>query len=208
MVAVRLLMLLALLAAPLAAQAQQTKVYRVGLLRQGSPPPGSTPMITKALDDLGYIEGRNLFIEWRWAEGENKRFPSLAAELVALKSDVIVADSTPAAIAAKRATTTIPIVMVNVSDPIGSGLVANLARPGGNVTGGTDFGIEMAVKGVDLMRAAVPKATRIAVLMSDNPVHPTQLKEIQEAARRIGLAALPTMARSSEEFEDVRRWQS
>jgi putative ABC transport system substrate-binding protein len=102
-----------------------------------------------------------------------------------------------------HATETIPVVMVNVSDPVGSGLVASLARPGGNVTGGTDFGTELAVKAVDLVHAAVPKATRIAVLMSDNPVHPSQLKEIQDAAKRIGLTVLPTMARSSEDFEEA-----
>ena len=191
-----------LLAAPLAAEAQQTKVYRVGFLNQGSPPPpGSKPgILVMALHDLGYVDGRNLVIDRKWAE-ENDRFPSLAVELVALKPDAIVADSTPAAIAAAHATTTIPIVIVNVSDPVGSGLVASLAHPSSNVTGTTDFGTELAAKGVDLMHAAVPKATRIAVLMSDNPVHPIQLKDIQDVAKKIGLTVLPTMTRSSEEFE-------
>jgi putative ABC transport system substrate-binding protein len=166
-------LLLALLAVPLAAEAQQAKVFRVGVLSQSSPPPVGT--MQRALRDLGYIEGRNLLLEFRWAEGKNERFAGLAAELVALKPDVILADSTPGAIAAKHATTTIPIVILNVSDPVGSGIVASLSHPGGNVTGVTDFGTELAVKNVDLLHAAVPKATRIAVLMSNNPVHPFQL---------------------------------
>ena len=197
--------LLLTLVAPLAAKAQQAKVYRVGLLMQGSPPPpGSKPgLLLVALRDLGYIEGQNLVVDRRWAEGKNERFLGLAVELVALKPDVIVAASTPGALAATHATETIPVVMVNVSDPVGSGLVASLARPGGNVTGGTDFGTELAVKAVDLVHAAVPKTTRIAVLMSDNPVHPSQLKEIQDAAKRIGLTVLPTMARSSEDFDEA-----
>jgi putative ABC transport system substrate-binding protein len=192
-----------LLAAPLAAEAQQAKVYRVGLLSQSSPPsPGAKPeFFTKAMHDLGYIQGRNLVIEVRWAEGQNARFPSLAAELVALKPEVIVADSTPGAIAAKRATTMIPIVMVNVSDPVGTGIVASLAKPGGNVTGTTDFGMAMAVKQVELTHELVPKATRIAVLMSDNPVHPLQLKLVQDAAKSIGLTALPTMVKTEADLD-------
>ena len=189
-----------LLAAPLAAEGQQVgKMYRVGFLGQSSPPPPGSKLrlgvFTKAMQDLGYIQGRNLVLEFRWAEGQNSRFPSLAAELAALKPEVIVADSTPGAIAAKRATTVIPIVMVNVSDPVGTGIVASLAKPEGNVTGTTDFGMAMAVKDVELLHDLVPKATRIAVLMSDNPVHPLQLKLVQDAAKSIGLTALPTMVK-------------
>jgi putative ABC transport system substrate-binding protein len=196
---------LALLIAQFAVVAQQTKVYRLGFLLQGSPPPPGRPPVTliKALQDLGYVEGRSVLIERRWAEGKNERFPSLVAELIALNPDVIITDTTPGAIAAKRATATIPIVMTNVSDPVGSGIVASLARPGGNVTGVTDSGSDMAVKGVDLVHDVVPKATRIAVLMSDNPVHPAQLRDIQSGAKRIGLTVLPTMARSTEEFEEA-----
>ena len=196
-----------LVALPLAAEAQQTKLYRVGYLTQGlPPPPGRKPVpggFRATLRDLGYIEGQNLVLEARGADGRNERLPALAVELVALKPDVILADSTPAALAAKRATATIPIVMVNVSDPVGVGLVASLARPGGNITGVTDFGIEMAVKQVDLLRALVPGATRVAVLMSDNPVHLLQLREIEEAAKRVGLTTLPTNVRSSEGLEEA-----
>ena len=192
-----------LLAAPLAVGAQQAKVHRVGFLSQSSPPPpGSKPgVFTRTLHDLGYVEGRNLVLEFRWAEGQNARFPSLAAELVALKPEVIVADSTPGAIAAQHATTVIPIVMVNVSDPVGTGIVASLAKPGGNVTGTTDFGMAMAVKNVELMHELVPKATRIAVLVSDNPVHPLQLKLVQDAAKSIGLTALPTMVKTEADLD-------
>ena len=192
-----------LLAAPLAAEGQQAKVYRVGFLSQSSPtPPGAKPgVFTTSLNDLGYVEGRNLVLERRWAEGQNARFPSLAAELVALKPDVIVADSTPAAVAAKRATTVIPIVIVNVSDPVGTGIVATLARPGGNITGTTDFGMSMAVKDVELLHELAPKVTRIAVLMSDNPVHPSQLRLVQDAAKSIGLTALPTMVKTEADLD-------
>src|SRR3989442_15629407 len=109
-----------LLAAPLAAEGQPAKIYRVGLLLQASPPPPGSPpgIFITAMHDLGYIEGRNLVVDRRWAEGKNERFPSLAVELTALKPDAIVADSTPAAIAIAHATATIPIVMVNVSDPV------------------------------------------------------------------------------------------
>jgi putative ABC transport system substrate-binding protein len=194
------------LAVPLGAEAQQAKIYRVGQLLQTSPPlPGGNlcGLACAKLRELGYSEGRNLIVERRWAGGRNELFPSLAAELVALKPDVIVADSTPAALAAKRATTSIPIVMVNVSDPVGNGIVASLARPGGNVTGFTDFGMDLAVKDVDLMHNLVPKASRIAVLMSENPVHPLQLKLIQDAARRVPLTVLPTMVKTEADLEEA-----
>ena len=188
----------------LAGEAEQTKVYRVGLLLQASPPwsePGGG--LRMPLRDLGYIAGRNIVFLTRGAEGKNERFPGLAVELVALKPNVIVADTTPAVIAAMRATATIPIVMANVSDPVGSGLVASLARPGGNVTGVTDFGTELAVKEMDLLHTAFPAVTRVAVLMSDNPVHPSELNTVQEAAKRIGLTILPTMSRSIEVADEA-----
>jgi putative ABC transport system substrate-binding protein len=197
-----LAVVLALSLAPLAVEAQQAKVARIGMLLQGSPAPSGTPTtFGRALHDLGYIVGQNVILERRWAYGQNDRFRDLASELVALNPDVIVAETTPGAIAVARATRTIPIVIVNVSDPVGSGLVDSLAHPGRNVTGGTDFGTELAVKALDLVHAAVPNATRLAVLMSDNPVHPFQLREIQSAAKSIGLTVLPTMAKSEGEFE-------
>src|SRR5215510_6961071 len=197
-----------LLAEPISAEAQQAKIYRVGVLVQGSPPvPGSQPgPFATAMRDLGYIEGRNIVIDRRWAEGKNERYSSLATELVALKPDVIVADTTPAILAAKRATATIPIVMVLPGDPVGFGLVESLARPGGNVTGVTSLETDLIVKGVEFLHAVVPKAKLMAVLMSDSsPTHPSQVKAIQDAVRGFGLTVLPTMVRSSEDFEEAFR---
>ena len=197
-------LVVSLLLAPLAFEGQ-TRVYRVGFLAQGSPPtPGQPRFFRSALQELGYVEGQSLMLELRYAEGRNERFPALAADLVALKPDVIVADSTPAALAAKRATTAIPIVFVNVSDPVGTGIVQSHARPGGNITGGTDFGEALAVKQLDLLQELLPKKPfRIAVLMSANPVHPVQLKLIQEAAKNTRFTILPTMVQTEADFEEA-----
>jgi ABC-type uncharacterized transport system substrate-binding protein len=195
-----------LLVVPLAALAQQAaKVYRIGIL---SPNASESPVskaahgeLRKSLSDLGYVEGRNLVVDARWAEGKTERLPGLAAELAALKPDVIVANTTQATLAAKQAAAETPIVMLNVTDPVGLGLVASLARPGGNVTGLTDFGFELSSKSVELIREIVPKATRIAVLVSDNPVHPFQLREIQNAAKRFELTIVPAFAMTTDELE-------
>ena len=196
-----------LLAVPLAGKAEQTKVYRVGVLQPGPPrTPGSAPSpgaFLMTLRDFGYVEGQNLIIEDRGVDGKNERFAAFAVELVALRPDVIVAGSTPAALAAMRATATIPIVMVNVSDPLGSGLVRSLARPAGNITGMSDFGIEVAVKQLDLLRILVPDTTRFAVLMSDNPADSLALGEIEKAAKKAGLTTLPTRITSSEGLEEA-----
>ena len=177
------------------------KVYHIATLNQGAPsPPG---YFIKKLRDLGYVEGQNVIFDRRFAEGDNERFATLAAEVVALKPDLILADSTPAAIAAKRATAIIPIVIVNVSDPVGTGIVASLARPGGNVTGVADFGTDLAMKYVDLLHNVVPTASSIAVLMSDNPVHLLQLRKIQNAAQTIDLTVLPTMITKEADFEEA-----
>src|SRR5262245_8346514 len=193
---------------PLIVEAQQAgKIYRVGVLNQGPPPaPGSQPgSFTTTMRDLGYIEGRNIVVDRRWAEGRNERYSSLATELLALKPDVIVADTTPAILAAKRATATIPIVMVNPADPVSSGLVESLGRPGGNVTGVTSLEADLIPKGAEFLHAVVPKAKLMAVLMSDNPTHPSQVKAIQDAVRGFGVMVLPTMVRSSEDFEEAFR---
>ena len=202
---VALASLLCLTSLAVAADAQQAKVQRLGILSADSPgPPGGRWTFRDIMHELGYTFGGNLLVDQRWAEGRNERFPSLAAELVALKPDVILADTTPAVIAAMRATATIPIVILHVTDPVGSGLAASLARPGGNVTGATDFGFEMAEKSVDLMHVLVPKATRIAVLLGgDNPVEAFILEANQNAAKAIGFTLLPIMARSPEEYEEA-----
>jgi putative ABC transport system substrate-binding protein len=185
-----------------AAHAQQPmRVHRVGILFPSTPTLLDT--LKKEFRDLGYNEGQNLVIDLRWAEGRAERLPILAAELVALKPDAILTFTTNGALAAKQATTTIPIVMMLVSDPVGSGLIARFAHPGGNVTGVTDYGVDLAGKFVELVHDVAPKATRIAVLMSDNPIHPTQLKGIEDAAKGFGLTVLPTMDRSTEELEQA-----
>jgi putative ABC transport system substrate-binding protein len=176
-----------LLAAPLAAEAQQTrKVPRVGVLG-GQSLEMSPPILAlrEGLRELGYVEGENITIEWRWAQGKDERYSDLAAELVKLKVDIIVAATTTGAQAAQRATRTIPIVMGFVSDPVALGLVANLARPGGNITG-VAVQPEMAGKRLQLLREAAPTVARIAVL--NDPSQPgTDLRETEAAARALGV---------------------
>jgi putative tryptophan/tyrosine transport system substrate-binding protein len=160
-----------LLAAPLAAEAQPAgKVWRVGLLTTGfKDVPGSNPGIvplTQGLRDLGYVDGRNLALEIRYAEGRTDRFPVLAAELVSLKVDVLIAVSTPGALAAKQATSTTPIVMAAVGEPVEVKLVESLAHPGGNVTGLSLIAPELAAKRLDLLKQALPKLSRVTVLWS------------------------------------------
>src|SRR6266540_595966 len=161
------LALLALGAAPHAAEAQQAaKVARIGYL---SPNLAASPHLHEAflqgLRDLGYVEGRNVVIEYRDAEGKVERLPTLAAELVALKIDVILAaGGTLTALVAKQATRTLPIVFTGVGDPVGSGLVTSLARPGGNVTGVSGLGPELVGKRLELLKQAVPGVSRVAVL--------------------------------------------
>jgi putative ABC transport system substrate-binding protein len=196
---------LGFLAAPLAAEAQQAgKVSRVGYLESGVAGPGDTFLeaFRQGLADLGWVEGRNMAIELRAAEGKYDRLPDLAAELVRLNVDVIFASSTPGAVAAKRATTTIPIVIGRVADPVGSGLVASLARPGGNITGWTHQGLELRVKYLDLLKEAVPGATRIGVLWNPaNPIHRPSLKSMEAAAQALTVDLHPIGVRRSEEIE-------
>jgi putative ABC transport system substrate-binding protein len=176
-----------LLATPLAAGAQQTrKVPRIGVLG-GQSPEISPPILAlrEGLRELGYVEGQSIAIEWRWALGKDERYPDLAAELVKLKVDVIVAPTSAGAQAAQRATRTIPIVMGFVSDPVALGFVANLARPGGNITG---LGVptpEIAGKRLQLLREVVPTSARIAVL--SDPGQPADLRGTEAAAQALGV---------------------
>ena len=178
--------LLLALAAPLAAEAQQAaKVARIGYL---SPHLATSPHLREAfrqgLRDLGYVEGRNLVIEYRDAEGKVERLPALAAELVALKVDVIVTEggNTAAPLAAKQATGTLPIVFASAADPVGSGLVTSLARPGGNVTGLSALGPELVGKRLELLKQAVPGIDRVAVLRGGSTLGERVLKDMLEAA--------------------------
>src|SRR6266516_4507306 len=156
------------LSAPLAADAQPTgKVYRIGYLAAGSAIASQLPVeaFREGLRELGLVEGQNIVIDYRFAEGRFDRLPDLAAELVRLKVDIIVAQATPAAVAAKKATETIPIVAIALGDPVGIGLIASLAHPGGNVTGlSFSVGLEIAGKGLELLNETVPKVRRVAIL--------------------------------------------
>ncbi len=154
-----------LVSAPAVARAQPAgKVHRIGFLSLQSGLNSTTEAFAQGMRELGYVEGRNLIVEYRWAARKEERLPELAAELVRLKVEVIVAAAAPAIEAAKRATTTIPIVMATAADPVGSGLVASLARPGGNVTGLSALSTDLAGKRLHLARELVPKASRVAVL--------------------------------------------
>jgi putative ABC transport system substrate-binding protein len=181
-----LILSLGLLAAPPAAEAQQpAKVPRIGLIRPGSPPDPYVEILHR-LRDLGYVEGRTITIEYRWAEGKPERFSDLTEELVRLKVDVIITTGLAGGFAAKGATGTIPIVVPVMADPVGAGLVASLARPGGNLTGLSTMSPELGEKRLELLKEAFPKASRVAVLR-DPRQPPTDLPPTEAAARALGL---------------------
>ena len=176
-----------LLAAPLAAKAQETgKVARIGMLGGSSPPDPFVEAFKQGLRELGYVEGRNISIEYRLAEGRPDRLPGLAADLVRLKVDVIVASS-QAAVAAKQATTTIPIVMPIITDPVRLGLVASLARPGGNATGFATQNDELPGKWMELVKDTLPKVSRVAALFHPAYDGGVQLRAAEAAARSLGV---------------------
>jgi putative ABC transport system substrate-binding protein len=195
-----------LLAAPLTADAQQAgKVPRIGFLGTLSPSDTSPRLdaFRQALRELGWVEGQNIVIDYRYAEGRFDRLPDLAAELVRLKVDIIVAQPTPAAVAAKNATETIPIVMISVGDPVGIGLIASLARPGGNVTGSSySVGSGISGKGLELLKETVPKVRRVAILSNPlNPAHSLEVREVNVAARSLGVQLQLLEARGPNEFD-------
>ena len=195
------------LAAPLAAEAQQAgKVWRIGVLA-GSPP--TTPEAARPwealmlrLRELGYVEGQNLVVERRWAEGRADRYHELAAEIVALKPDVIIAAFTPSVSAAKRATSTIPIVMAIAGDPAGTGLVASLSRPGGNITGmSLQNSPELAGKRLELLKEAFPGLRRVGLLVNRTLPHRDFIwRDLQRAAVLIGVKLEPFEVRGPEDF--------
>ena len=200
-------LILSLLVTPLATQAQQpSKVPRIGFLASASAERAKSRLAAfqQALQALGYVEGQNLVIESRYAAGEYTRLPDLAAEFVRLHVDVIVTEGTPAAHAAQQSTTTIPIVMGNANDPVGNGLVASLARPGGNMTGLSDFSPETATKRLELLKEMVPSASRVAVLWNPaNSAHPPQVQALQAAAPALGVTLLPLEVTSADEIDRV-----
>jgi putative tryptophan/tyrosine transport system substrate-binding protein len=173
---------------------ERVKVPRIGVLFPGSPATYAlrTKAFLQGLDELGYLEGKTIAIEWRWAEDKVERLPELAAELVRLNVDVIVANGTPAIKAAKNATKSIPILMAVVGDPVGIGLVASLARPGGNLTGLSILAPELSGKRLELLKEVVPKLSRVAAMLNPtNPVYRLELQETHDAARSLGLQIQP-----------------
>lgn len=166
------------------------KVWRIGYLDQGSKAINGAFLdgLRQGLRELGWVEGRNIVIEARFAEGKTEQLPALATDLVRLKVDLIATSTTPAALAAKQATTTIPIVIGFAADPVGSGIVASLAHPGGNITGWTHQGFELRGKYLELLKEAVPSATRFGVFWNPaNQVHKPSLKVIEAAAKRLNV---------------------
>src|SRR5262245_56500439 len=187
---------------PLAARAQQQAMPVIGFLNPTSPDAFADRLraFRRGLKDTGYVEGENVAIEYRWAENQIDRLPLLAAELVRRRVAVIVGN-TPSVFAAKAATTTIPIVFLVVEDPVRLGLVASLARPGGNLTGVNSFTGELVAKRLDLLRELVPAATRVAVLVNTaGPESETTLRDLQPAARAIGLQIQVLNASTSREI--------
>ena len=193
--------------APLATGAEQPgKVFRIGILSNVPPthPEGARlwGAFIQGLRDLGYVEGQNITIEHRSSEGKFERLPDLAAELVRLKVDVIVAAASQNVLAAKQATRTIPIVMANSLDPVGAGLVASLARPGGNVTGLSGPSLETVGKQLELLKEIGPRVSRVAVLGNpSNQLYPLWLGEVKVAARSLGMQLQILEARGPDHFE-------
>jgi ABC-type uncharacterized transport system substrate-binding protein len=190
---------------PLAARAQQRAMPVIGFLHSVSDEaiPTSAPGFRRGLAESGYVEGQNVAVEYRWAEGRYERLPSLAADLVRRQVAVIAAGGTAApALAAKAATSTIPIVFQTGSDPVKDGLVASLNRPGGNVTGVSRMSFTLAPKRLELLHELVPKATEIAFLVNPaNPVAASQIQEIREPARSLGLRVHVLEASSERQIE-------
>jgi putative ABC transport system substrate-binding protein len=189
---------------PVVARAQDPKAARLGFLGAASATGFQAEALRAGLRDFGYVEGQNIFVEYRFAEGDYSKLPALANELVRLKVDVIVTHSTPGTQAAKAATATIPIVMAVAGDAIALGLVANLARPGGNITGSTFFNPELMAKRLELLKALATPMSRIAVLMKpDNPVNQTVLRAMETTAMALRMELKEFEARAPGEFQNA-----
>jgi putative ABC transport system substrate-binding protein len=187
-----------------AARAQQRgKVARIGFLGANSESGWATRVegFRSGLRDLGYMEGTNIVIEYRWADGKYDRLPALMAELVRSNVDVIVAHGTPGTVAAKRATATIPIVVANIGDPVAAGVVASLARPGGNITGLSFFSPQLGAKRIELLKELMPQLTRVAVLLNpDNPANGPVVQAIETTARTLKVELQQFLVRAPSEF--------
>ena len=189
------------------AQAQQPAgIPRIGILSRGSSSFQSARVeaFRQRLRELGYVEGKNIVIEYRYAEGKLERLPDLAAELVRLKVDVIVTGGGPTILAAKKATATIPIVFAAFNDPVGTGLVSSLARPGGNITGLSNIAQDLDGKRLELLKEAFPKVARVAFLWEPGgPRRNVRLTDMQAAAKALGLKLQPLEVRSLDDFENA-----
>jgi putative ABC transport system substrate-binding protein len=184
------------------AEAQQPKkIPRIGYLTVAGPSPSRA--LLQGLRDLGYVEGQNIAIDYRSADGKRDRLSDLAGELVRLKVDIIVADGSAPSLEAKKATSTIPIVMTSSTDPIGNGLVASLARPGGNVTGLTSVTGELGGKLLELLKEIVPRLNRVAIVSSGGPANVLFVKETEPAARALGVKLIHQVVRRPEDFESA-----
>jgi putative tryptophan/tyrosine transport system substrate-binding protein len=191
---------------PLTAHAQQTAMPVIGFLNSGLPGGGYPPVpaFLKGLGETGLVEGRDVLIEYRWAEGHYERLPALLADLIEKKVSIIAATSTPAALAAKAATTTIPVVFTTSGDPVKFGLVSSLSKPGGNLTGSTQLNVEVAAKRLQLMHEVLPTATNIALLVNPpDPLAPPISQETKAAADALGLKLQIVRAGSPRNLADV-----
>src|SRR5215470_7289147 len=200
-------LLLPLLLLTVAEAQQPGKIPWIGYL--GGAGSGPSPAFIQGLRDLGYAEGKNIAFVFRTAEGKPERYGDLASELVRLKVDVIVTDVTSAVLAAKNATSTIPIVIINNVDPVGIGLVASLARPGGNITELTNISAELGGKFLELLKEIAPKLNRVAILLTQ-PVYTRRtndifIKESEVAARALGVQLIPVVVRGPDDFEGAFR---
>jgi putative tryptophan/tyrosine transport system substrate-binding protein len=196
---------LAILVAPLATHAQPAgKVYRIGFLRESQPPTAWVEAFQQGLRERGYVDGQNVVVEFRVTDGSLDQLPQLAEELVRSQVDILMVPNTPAALAAKQATSTIPIVMVAISDPVGNGLVASLARPGGNITGLVAFPPEFVGKQLEFLKEMLPTVSRVAVLW--NPANPTVARMVREAdvaAPALGVQLHRVEARGPDAFDSA-----
>jgi putative tryptophan/tyrosine transport system substrate-binding protein len=192
----------ATIALPLTAVAQQPKVWRIGVLSAVPTTPAMLNALRDGMRERGYIEGQNLSIDVRWPQGSFDQDPSVVTELVNSNVDVIVAWTTPPTTAARRATSTIPIVMVGVGDPVRSGIIASLARPGGNITGLTSISVDLSAKLVELLAELVPGMKRVGVVHNpNNPVVTMALRETEDAVRKLNMQVQVVNAQTSDEFE-------
>ena len=188
---------------PLAARAQPTKLPTVGFLGVSTPAAQGhmVAALVQRLREFGWIEGRTIAIEYRWAEGHDERYSEIAAEFVRLRVDAILAQGTQAAMAAKQATSVIPIVATVIGDPVGSGLVASLALPGGNVTGLSVVSYDLAAKQLELLLEAIPGFRRVAILVDvGNPVNVEEARQVRAAADKLGLESFPIEIRRAEDI--------